>query len=156
MEGQPFDNRKNNVMAKSEFVYVIYIRTTPKELWQALADPAFTRQYWFATWQECAWKPGAAWQIKWSDGQVMDSGQILKIKAPRRLVLKWRHEHMPALRAEGYSRLTYELKKQGQSVRFTVHHQMPKPRSKFIDAVSEGWPRILSSLKSLLETGKPL
>ena len=60
------------------------------------------------------------------------------------------------MRAEGYSRLTYELEPQGDSVKLTVIHEMDKPGSKLIGAVSNGWPAILSSLKSLLETGEPL
>jgi uncharacterized protein YndB with AHSA1/START domain len=143
-------------MSASRFVYVTYIRTTPEKLWQALIDPEFTRRYWCETWQDCAWKPGASWQIMIPDGRVGDSGQIVEIEPPRRLVLTWRNEFKPELRAEGYSRLTYELEKVGESVKLTVIHEMDKPDSKFIDAVSSGWPMILSSLKSLLETGEPL
>jgi uncharacterized protein YndB with AHSA1/START domain len=143
-------------MSASRFVYVTYIRTTPEKLWQALIDPEFTRRYWCETWQDCAWKPGASWQIMIPDGRVGDSGQIVEIEPPRWLVLTWRNEFKPELRAEGYSRLTYELEKVGESVKLTVIHEMDKPDSKFIDAVSSGWPMILSSLKSLLETGEPL
>ena len=71
-------------------------------------------------------------------------------------MLTWRNEFKPELREEGYSRLTYELEQQGDSVKLTVMHEMDKPESKFIDAVSKGWPHLLSSLKSLLETGESL
>jgi uncharacterized protein YndB with AHSA1/START domain len=71
-------------------------------------------------------------------------------------VLKWRNEFRPELKAEGYSRLSYELEQVGQSVKLTVIHEMDKPESKFIQAVSDGWPHILASLKSLLETGESL
>jgi uncharacterized protein YndB with AHSA1/START domain len=143
-------------MAKSKFIYVTYIRTTPEKLWQALTEPEFTRRYWMATWQECEWKPGASWRIVVPGGRVADSGEILEIQPGRRLVLSWRHELNPGMRAEGYSRLTYEMEKQGESVELAVIHQMDKPGSKFIEAVSDGWPRILASLKSLLETGESL
>jgi uncharacterized protein YndB with AHSA1/START domain len=143
-------------MAESRFVYVTYIRTTPKKLWQALCDPEFTRQYWVGTWQDCDWKPGASWRIMIPDGRVADSGKVVEIEPERRLVLSWRNEFMPELREEGYSRLTYELEQVGESVKLTVIHEMDKPQSKFIDAVSNGWPHILSSLKSLLETGESL
>jgi uncharacterized protein YndB with AHSA1/START domain len=143
-------------MADSRFVYVTYIRTTPEKLWQALIDPEFTRRYWAATWQESEWKPGASWRIMIPDGRVADSGEVLEIEPGRRLVLSWRNEFKPELRAEGYSRLTYELEKVGDSVKLTVIHEMDKPDSKLIGAVSNGWPRFLSSLKSLLETGQPL
>ncbi|HTK78038.1 MAG TPA: SRPBCC family protein [Gemmataceae bacterium] len=143
-------------MANSRFVYVTYIRTTPKKLWQALTDPAFTRQYWCDTSQESAWKPGAAWRIVKTDGNLVDSGEVVEIEPERRLVLKWRNEFVPELRHEGYSRMTYELEPMGESVKLTVVHEMDKPDSKFIGAVSNGWPHILASLKSLLETGESL
>ncbi len=143
-------------MEKPKFVYVTYIRTTPEKLWQALTEPEFTRRYWCATWQECDWKPGASWRVRIPDGRVIDSGEILEIDPPRRLVLSWRHEFNPELRGEGYSRLTYELEKQGDSVKLTVLHEIDRPGSKFLEAVSSGWPLILASLKSLLETGESL
>jgi len=143
-------------MEKSQFVYVTYIRTTPEKLWQALIDPEFTRQYWAETWQESEWKPGGSWRIMIPDGRVGDSGEILEIEPGRRLVLSWRNEFKSELREEGYSRLTYELEKEGESVRLTVMHEIDKPDSKLIEAVSSGWPHILASLKSLLETGESL
>ena len=143
-------------MDNSRFVYVTYIRTTPEKLWQALIDPEFTRRYWAETWQESDWKPGSSWRLMIPDGRVGDSGEILEIEPQRRLVLSWRNEFKPELKEEGYSRLTYELEKQGESVKLTVIHEMEKPGSKFIDAVSTGWPMILASLKSLLETGESL
>jgi len=143
-------------MAESRFVYVTYIRTTPEKLWQALLDPEFTRKYWVETWQECEWKQGASWRMMKPDGQVADSGEVLEIDPPRRLVLKWRNEFKPEMRVEGYSRMTYELEKVGESVKLTITHEMDRPDSKLIEAVSNGWPHLLASLKSMLETGEPL
>ncbi|MDB5310614.1 MAG: hypothetical protein JWO38_4816 [Gemmataceae bacterium] len=143
-------------MASSRFVYVTYIRTTPEKLWQALIDPEFTRRYWCGTRHESEWKPGASWRIMIPDGRVADSGEVLEIEPNRRLVLRWRNEFKPELHAEGYSRLTYELEKQAESVKLTIIHEIDKPDSKLIEAVSGGWPLILASLKSLLETGEPL
>jgi uncharacterized protein YndB with AHSA1/START domain len=143
-------------MASSRFVYVTYIRTSAAKLWRALREPEFTRQYWAATWQESEWKSGASWRIMIPDGRVGDSGQVLEIEPERRLVLSWRNEFMPELRAEGFSRLTYELERVGESVKLTVIHEIDKPDSKLIGAVSNGWPHILASLKSLLETGDSL
>jgi uncharacterized protein YndB with AHSA1/START domain len=143
-------------MAESRFVYVTYIRTTPAKLWQALIDPEFTRRYWVETWQESEWKPGASWRLMIPDGRVGDSGEILEIEPGRQLVLAWRNEFRPELNAEGYSRMSYEIEQQGDVVKLTVSHEMDKPGSKLIDAVSNGWPMILASLKSLLETGESL
>jgi uncharacterized protein YndB with AHSA1/START domain len=143
-------------MADSRFVYVTYIRTTTEKLWRALIEPEFTRQFWCDTRQECEWKPGASWRLMIPDGRVGDSGEVLEIEPGRRLVLKWRNEFKPELRAEGDSRMTYELEQQGDSVKLTLIHEMDKPDSKLIEGVSTGWPAILSSLKSLLETGEAL
>jgi uncharacterized protein YndB with AHSA1/START domain len=143
-------------MADSRFVYVTYIRTTPEKLWQALTDPEFTRRYFFETWQDCEWKAGASWRMVVPNGQATDSGQVLEIDPPRRLVLSWRNEFRPELHEEGYSRCTFELEPKGSSVKLTIVHEIDRPDSKLVQAVSNGWPHILSSLKSLLETGEPL
>ena len=143
-------------MNDSRFVYVTYIRTTPEKLWKALIDPEFTRRFWNETWQDCEWKPGATWRLMIPDGRVADAGEVVEIEAQRRLVLRWRNEFMPELREEGYSRMTYEIERKGESVKLTVIHEMERGGSKLIDAVSGGWPMILSSLKSLLETGQAL
>jgi uncharacterized protein YndB with AHSA1/START domain len=90
------------------------------------------------------------------DGRVGDSGEILEIEPHRRLVRTWRNELMPELHAEGYSRLTYELEPQGESVKLTLIHEIDLPDSKLIGMTSGGWPHLLASLKSLLETGEPL
>lgn len=143
-------------MADSRFVYVTYIRTTPEQLWQALIDPQFTRQYWAETWQESDWKKGSAWRLMIPDGRVGDQGQIVEIDKPRKLVVTWQNEFMQDLKAEGPSRLTIELEQQGDMVKLQLVHEMEKPNSKLIEAVSSGWPMILASLKSLLETGESL
>ena len=113
-------------------------------------------QFWWNITQKSEWKPGASWKILMPDGRVADSGEVVEIDPARRLALKWRNEFRPELKAEGYSRLTYQLEKEGKSVKLTVIHEMEKEGSKFIEAVSSGWPHILASLKSLLETGESL
>jgi uncharacterized protein YndB with AHSA1/START domain len=143
-------------MQKSQFVYVTYIRTTPEKLWQALTDPEFIRRYFFETTHESEWKPGSSWRMLAPNGRVVDSGEVLEADPPRKLVLKWRNELKPEFHAEGYSRMTYEIEKSGNSVKLTVTHVMDKPGSKFIEGVSEGWPPILASLKTMLETGESL
>jgi uncharacterized protein YndB with AHSA1/START domain len=143
-------------MADSRFVYVTYIRTTPEKLWRALMDPEFTRQFWCETWQDCEWKPGASWRLMIPDGRIGDSGEVLELEPGRRLVLKWRNEFIPEARADGYSRVTYELEQMGESVKLTLIQEIDKPDSKLIEMTSTGWPVILSSLKSLLETGESL
>jgi uncharacterized protein YndB with AHSA1/START domain len=142
--------------AESKFVYVTFIRTTPEKLWRALMEPEFTRHYWVDTTQESDWKPGAAWRLLKPDGSVADSGEVVEIVPNKRLVLKWQNHMFPEMTAEGFSRMTYELERKDDSVKLTVTHEMDKKDSKLIAAVSNGWPHILSSLKSLLETGESL
>jgi uncharacterized protein YndB with AHSA1/START domain len=143
-------------MGNDCFVYVTYIRTTPDKLWAALTSPEFNRKYWFGCWQDCAWAPGSSWKLIFSDGRVADAGEVLEVDPPKRLVLKWRNEFQPELHAEGFSRATFELEHLEDVVKLTVTHEIDRTGSKFIAAVSGGWPAILSSLKSLLETGKAL
>jgi hypothetical protein len=71
-------------------------------------------------------------------------------------VLKWRNEFRPEMKAEGFARCVYEIEPDGDVTRLTVTHSIDRENAKFIEAVSSGWPRILSSLKSLLETGDAL
>lgn len=143
-------------MSNDRFVYVTYIRTTPEALWQALTDPDFQRRYWFGITQECAWTPGAPWKMVFPDGRIADSGEVLEIEPGKRLVLKWQNQFRPELQAEGFSRATLELESMGEVVKLTVVHEIDRTGSKLIEAVSGGWPAILSSLKSMLETGAPL
>jgi uncharacterized protein YndB with AHSA1/START domain len=143
-------------MADTRFVYVTYIRTSPEKLWQALLDPEFTRQYWFETWKESEWTHGAEWKLMIPDGRVGYSGEVLEIEPHRRLVLSWRAEFNPTWKAEGHSRVTFELQPQGESVKLTVIHEIDKPDSKLVKTLSNGWPHLLASLKSLLETGESL
>ncbi|HVY88255.1 MAG TPA: SRPBCC family protein [Hyphomonadaceae bacterium] len=143
-------------MPGSKFVYVTYIRTTPERLWQALIDPKFTRQYWAGTHQVSDWKVGADWKIMIPDGRVGDSGKVLEFDPPRRLKVSWRNEFKPELKAEGHSFCTYDLEPAGSAVKLTVTHEHPAENSKTIEAVSGGWPHLLASLKSLLETGESL
>lgn len=138
------------------FVYVTYIRTTPEKLWDALLKPEFTRVYWFGMSQESDWKKGSSWKLMFPDGRLGDAGEVAEIEKPKRLVLKWRNEWKPEMREEGYSRCVIEIEQAGEVVKLTVTHEIDKPGSKFIEAVSGGWPKILSSLKSLLETGAAL
>jgi uncharacterized protein YndB with AHSA1/START domain len=141
-------------VAKSTFVYVIFIRTTSDELWAALTTSEFMRKYWFGMNFETDWKVGSPWKLVFPDGRIADTGEILEIERPRRIVLKWRNEFRPELTAEGFARCSIELEPQAEAVKLTINHTIERADSKFIEAVSGGWPRILSNLKSLLETGE--
>lgn len=143
-------------MAGSKFVYVTFIRTTAEKLWDALTTPEFNRLYWFDMWQDSDWKEGASWKLMYPDGRIADQGTIISSEKPKRIVIAWRNEWQPQLKAEGVARATYEIESAGDAVKLTVTHEMDVEGSKFIEAVSGGWPLILSGLKSLLETGQKL
>jgi uncharacterized protein YndB with AHSA1/START domain len=142
------------MMNKSEFVYVTYIRTTPEKLWSAVTHPDFMKQYWFGMHFETDWKAGSSWQLVFPDGRVADTGEIVEVDPLKRLVLKWRNEFRPELKAEGYASCTIQLEPMADAVKLTISHIMDRAESKLIEAVSGGWPRILSNLKSILETGE--
>jgi uncharacterized protein YndB with AHSA1/START domain len=141
-------------MPKSTYIYVTYIRTTPEKLWSALTSAEFIKQYWFGMTVDCAWKVGAPWKLSFQDGRVADSGEVLEFEPPRRLVLKWRNEFRPELKAEGYARCVFELEALEGAVKLTITHSIERADSKIVEAVAGGWPKILSNLKSLLETGE--
>ena len=138
------------------FVYVTFIRTTPEKLWDALTKPEFTRQYWFGSSLDSTWGTGASWQLKTPDGGLTDSGNVVEIEKPRRLVLSWKHERFSDMRDDENARAIFELEPQGEIVKLTVTHESDKKDSKLIKGVSGGWPIILASLKSLLETGESI
>jgi uncharacterized protein YndB with AHSA1/START domain len=142
-------------MAKSTFVYVTYIRTTPERLWSALTDDVqFMKQYWFGSHCASQWTQGSSWKMVSGDGSITDDGEIVESDPPRRLVILWQHQDKPELKAEGQSLCTMELEPNGTAVKLSVTHTIERDPSKFIAAVSGGWPKILSNLKSLLESGE--
>jgi uncharacterized protein YndB with AHSA1/START domain len=138
------------------FVYVTYIRTTPDRLWEALTTPEFTKSYWFGMSFGGDWREGGAWKMTFADGRLADGGEVIEVDRPCRLVVSWRNEWKDELKAEGYSRATFELEPLGDNVKLTVTHEIDRNGSKLIDAVSGGWPKVLASLKSLIETGTAL
>src|SRR5215467_15668832 len=141
-------------MARSNFVYVTYIRTTPQKLWSALTDDAeFMKQYWFGNHCESEWTAGSSWKLVSGDGQLLDAGEIVEAVPPRRLVIRWHHQYKPELKAEGDSCCTMELEPSGEAVKLSITHTIERDPSKLIEAVSGGWPKVISNLKSLLETG---
>ena len=99
------------------------------------------------------WKVGSSWKLIFPDGRVADSGEILEIDPPRRLVIKWRNEWMPEVTEDGYTRCTFAIEQDGELMKLAVTHEADGPH-RLIPNVSKGWPLVLASLKSLLETGK--
>ena len=156
-------------MDTTAFVYTTYIRTTPGRLWQALTDPAFTRRYWGVTF-ESDWTEGST--MSWEEhGRVTADPEqvVLAAEPPRLLSYTWhtftpewaeaiglRAEDFAAVAAEPRSRVTFEIEPHGDMVKLTVVHDGFDPGSTVREMIGEGWPHLLSNLKTLLETGDTL
>jgi uncharacterized protein YndB with AHSA1/START domain len=144
-------------MAESRFVYVVYIRAAPEKVWEALTDPEINKKFWGGYHQKTSWKVGDAFRIDGPDGRTWDTGKVLAFEPPRRIEVTWMHETDEAMKAEGASKMSFTLEpQQGGQTKLTVDHSIGIANSKLIDAVSHGWPHLMSSLKSLLETGQAL
>ena len=141
-------------MEKPKLVYVIYIRTTLQKLWAAITKPQFTREYWGGLANVSDWKKGSPWQhvTEGKKPEIYITGQVLECIPPKHLVLTWAD---PDDSAE-QSRVTFEIEAIEDMTCLTVTHGNFKAGSTMVRKVSWGWPRVLSSLKSFLETGKGL
>jgi uncharacterized protein YndB with AHSA1/START domain len=110
-------------------------------------------EYWFGCRSEGAWTAGSPWRLVSSDGEVLDAGEIVEAKPPRRLEIRWQQQKKPELKAEGHSLCTMEIEQSGTAVKLSITHTIEREPSMFIEAVNGGWPKVISNLKSLLETG---
>lgn len=142
-------------MPKPDFVYVTYIRTTPDKLWEALTSSDFSRRYWFGTEFRSDFKVGSPFALVMG-GKVSDTGEILEADRPRRLSYTFKHELDDEMRKEGATKVVFTLAPHGEFVKLTLTHEGFGKDSKLLDGISKGWPAILASLKSLLESGDAL
>jgi uncharacterized protein YndB with AHSA1/START domain len=143
-------------MAESRFVYVTYIRAPAQKVWDHLTDPEQNKLFWSGYHQQSSWRVGEDYKIVDAAGKAWDTGKVLAFDPPKRLSVTWLHLSDAEMTAEGESTATFELESLGETTRLTVTHSIGVQPSKLIEAVSTGWPMILSSLKSLVETGKAL
>jgi uncharacterized protein YndB with AHSA1/START domain/DNA-binding transcriptional ArsR family regulator len=151
------------------FVYTTYIKTTPERLWQALTDPAFTARYWGITF-DSDWQPGSEMIWHQRGVTIADPDQIVLESEPyRRLSYTWHTfsseladaldfsaEAQVRIAEEPRSKVTFEIEELGERVKLTVVHDGFEPGSVVVTLVSQGWPSVLSDLKTLLETGETL
>ncbi|MGN9908452.1 ArsR/SmtB family transcription factor [Phytohabitans sp. LJ34] len=160
LEEQTMDDR---------FVYITYIKSTPERTWAALTDPAFTKRYWGVA-LKSDWQVGSAVTWELDKVTIADGGSVvLAAEPPRKLSYSWHtvtpefvaafgddHDFLEKASAERRSKVTFDIEPAGDLVKLTVTHDDFDPGSVILGGVSEGWPPILSSLKTLLETGEPL
>ena len=151
-------------MKKPDYVYVTYIATTPEKVWQALVDTEVTRKFWADPSGGCSrmnvsdWQPGSRWEHRRADGTdaVDVVGTVVESNPPRRLVFTWaRPSEIDEV--SKHSRVSFDIEPYtDELVRLTVTHDELEHDQKMLDSISGGWPKVLSNLKTLLETGQPL
>jgi uncharacterized protein YndB with AHSA1/START domain len=141
---------------KTSFVYVTYIRSTPAKVFDAITRPEIARRYWGHE-NVSDWKPGSPWQHVRANEQraVNVVGKVVEAARPSRLVITWAS---PAQAADpaSCSRVTFDIDEYEDMVRLTVTHDELQAGSGMAEGIRKGWPIVLSSLKSFLETGQPI
>ena len=142
---------------KPAIVYTIYIASTPEKVWQALTTAEFSRQYFSGFAVEADLRVGGAFVARAPDGSVHISGEVIECDPPRKLTITW-NVNWPALVEKlGPTLVTYEIEPAGDAVKLTLIQAHDRPiDDDILSGGRQGWPAILSSLKSLLETGQPL
>jgi uncharacterized protein YndB with AHSA1/START domain len=146
----------DDMLVPPDVVYVTYIKTTPEKVWDALTGNEITQKMFFGLKVESDWIAGSRWAFLSEDGSVHDEGEVLESERPRRLKFSWRNMFFEEARALSPDFITYDIENVGEGVvklTMTQHQPKPIPR-KFYEGGKQGWPLILSILKSLLETGE--
>lgn len=141
---------------KTSFVYVTYIRSTPDKVFEAITKPEIARRYWGHE-NISDWKPGSKWKhIRDNDERAVELvGDVVEVSPPTRLVITWANASQAA-DPESYSRVTFDIEEYEDMVRLTVTHDELEAGSGMAKGISKGWPTVLSSMKSFLETGHGL
>lgn len=141
----------------ASFIYVTYIRTTPEKVFEAITKPEIARRYWGHENVSQDWQPGSGWQhVRTDVTRTVDLvGEVISSDPPRQLVISWANESQKD-DPDQYSRVTFDIEEQDDMVRLTVTHDDLQPDSGMLNGISKGWPLVLSSMKSFLETGDGL
>lgn len=140
----------------TSFVYVTYIQSTPDKVFQAITRPELARRYWGHE-NVSDWQPGSRWEhIRANDERTVELvGKVVEVSPPKRLVMTWTNASQEA-DPESYSRVTFDIEEYDDMVRLTVAHDELLAGGGMAKGISKGWPIVLSSLKSFLETGRAL
>ncbi len=144
-------------MSKPNFVYVTYIASTPQKVWDAITNGEVSKEYWGRHRNASDWKPGSTWKHEdYDDATIVHVvGEVVESVPPRRLVLTWA-DPAEAGNPANVSRVTILIDPYQENVRVTLIHDEFEPDSEALRGISEGWPLVLSSLKTYLETGVPM
>jgi uncharacterized protein YndB with AHSA1/START domain len=142
---------------KPTLVYTIYIASTPQQVWQALTSAEFSRNYFFGNAVEVDLRVGGAYIVRTPDGALHISGEVIECDPPRKLAVTFNVNWPMLIEKLGPTLVTYEIEPAGDAVRLTLTEAHDRPiDDDILEGGRQGWPAIISSLKSLLETGKPL
>jgi len=138
------------------FVYVTYIASTPEKVFDAITRPELARRYWGHE-NVSDWTPGSDWQhVRANDERTVELvGKVVETSPPTRLVITWANASQAA-DPDAYSRVTFDIEPYDDMVRLTVSHDELQAGSGMANGIQKGWPIVLSSLKSFLETGRGL
>ena len=145
-----------NTHDRTKFTYTCYIAASPEKVWEALTNPAFTELYWAGRNIVSNWKPGASVQMLKADGSVDWEGEIVTVSPHRVLAFTFLAPRFEAAGPGKPTRVSIELTQQETAVRMTLVHEGFESDSTSFEGISQGWPAIVSSLKSLVETGKAI
>jgi uncharacterized protein YndB with AHSA1/START domain len=142
---------------KPAIVYTIYIASTPERVWEALTSAEFSRKYFFGNAVEVDLKVGGAYIVRTPDGALHISGEVIECDPPRKLTMTFNVNWPELIERLGPTLVTYEIEQAGDAVKLTMLQSHDRPiDDDILSGGREGWPAILSSLKSVLETGNPL
>ncbi|HVZ50542.1 MAG TPA: SRPBCC family protein [Pseudolabrys sp.] len=142
-------------MSKPVFIYVTYIASTPEKVFEALTSHEATARFWFGNAATSDWKVGSPIEFH-RQGKLIIRGKILENDSPHRLSYSFQAMHEPHNGQEPASRVLFELEPQKDQVKLTVTHDDFPPDSKVFPSISNGWPLVLSSMKSYIETNRVL
>jgi uncharacterized protein YndB with AHSA1/START domain len=138
-------------------VYTIYIASTPEKVWEALTSAEFSRKYFFGNAVEVEQRVGGTYIVRTPDGALHISGEVIECARPNRLTVTFNVNWPMLIEKLGPTLVTYEIEQVGEAVKLTMSEAHDRPLSDdILSGGRQGWPAILSGLKSVLETGKPL
>ena len=142
---------------KPSLVYTIYIAATPAKVWQALTSAEFSRQYFFGNSVEIEQRVGGAFIVRTPDGALHISGEVIECEPERKLTVTFNVNWPALIEKLGQTLVTYQIEQAGDAVRLTLTQAQERELGDdILEGGRQGWPAILSSLKSVLETGRPL